>query len=363
MLAPYATPSELVADLGVVAASLRSHGATAIAQRWVEPVASAVEIFGFHLCGLDVRQNSAVHEQVVAELLAAAGVEADYRACDEERRVELLTAELRSPRLLQTSFHTYGEETAGELAIFRAMADAVGRFGERIIPHAIISKAESVSDVLEVAILAKEVGLLRPGADGAKRCTFDIVPLFETIGDLRAAHRTVEALLANDVYRELVRSRGDVQEVMIGYSDSNKDGGYLAANWALYRSEADLVAVTRRAGVRLRLFHGRGGTVGRGGGPSYDAILAQPPGSVDRSLRITEQGEVVAPSTRSRRSPGETSRRSSRPRSRRPASTPSASATARRAPGRSSTSSPIWRWRSTARSSTRHRGSSASSGR
>jgi phosphoenolpyruvate carboxylase len=292
-LPPYAAPQELCADLKVVAESLRSHGALEIAERWVDPAASAVEIFGFHLTSLDVRQNSAVHETVVADLLARAGLERNYTACSEQRRVELLTAELRSPRLLRSPFATYADETLSELAIFAAVADAVERFGERVVPHAIISKAESVSDVLEVAILAKEVGLLRADAGGKLRCAFDIVPLFETIDDLKRAHVTVDALFKNDVYAELLAARG-VQEIMIGYSDSNKDGGYLMAQWALYRSEADLVQVARRSGVRLRLFHGRGGTVGRGGGPSFEAILAQPPGSVDCSLRLTEQGEVIA---------------------------------------------------------------------
>src|SRR4051812_29848581 len=153
---------------------------------------------------------------------------------------------------------------------------------------------ESVSDVLEVAVLLKEVGLLDPGADDGPTCSVGISPLFETIDDLQAAGTTLAAMLDQPLYRSLVANRGSVQEVMLGYSDSNKDGGYLAANWALYRAELDLVEVARSEGIRLRLFHGRGGTVGRGGGPSYDAIRAQPPGAVAGALRLTEQGEVIA---------------------------------------------------------------------
>jgi phosphoenolpyruvate carboxylase len=307
-LPPYNTPDELVRDLNIVAASLQTHGASEIARRRVTPLANAVETFGFHLCGLDIRQNSAVHEEVVGELLRVAGVRHDYGSMNEADRVAVLTAELASPRPLRSPFHEYSPIVVSELAIFSAAADAVARFGERMIPHAVISKAESVSDVLEVALLARETGLLRystveesaiddganPSAVTNMRCAFDIVPLFETIEDLRRAPTVVAELLAHPLYRSLVDARGGWQEIMIGYSDSNKDGGYLAANWALYRAEADLLETAHQAGVRLRLFHGRGGTVGRGGGPSYEAILAQPPGTVAGAIRITEQGEVVA---------------------------------------------------------------------
>ena len=294
-LEPYESPEQLVDDLRVVAASLRTHGAEEIARRRVDPLTGQVEVFGFHLCGLDVRQNSAVHDEVIEELLRVAGVEAAYRSLPEDQRVDVLSRELASPRPLRSPFHNYGDLVESELAIFEAVAVAHARFGERVIPHAVISKAESVSDVLEVAVLAREVGLLRAdSATGLPRCGFDIVPLFETIDDLQRAPRTVTDLLNHPGYRALVDARGGWQEIMIGYSDSNKDGGYLAANWALYKAEAELLDVARGAGVRLRLFHGRGGTVGRGGGPSYDAILAQPPGTVAGAIRITEQGEVVA---------------------------------------------------------------------
>jgi phosphoenolpyruvate carboxylase len=293
-LTPYATPDDLIADLETVDASLRSHGSAEIADLRVKPTIRAVQSFGFHLCGLDIRQNSAIHEQVIAELFRVAGVHPNYLSLPEPTRVELLTAEIHSPRVLRSPFHDYSTETASELAIFAEVASAIQQYGERVVPHAIISKAESVSDVLEVAVLAKETGSLRYDPSGRIRCSFDIVPLFETILDLQQAPTTVTALFQHPTYRSLVDSRSNTQEVMIGYSDSNKDGGYLAANWALYRAEEALVRVSEQHGVRLTFFHGRGGTVGRGGGPSYEAILAQPPGAVRGGLRITEQGEVVA---------------------------------------------------------------------
>ncbi len=292
VLAPYPYIEALVDDLLVVATSLASHGARALADAHVTPLCSAVTTFGAHLCGLDVRQNSAVHEVVVADLFAAAGTEADYLALDESARVDLLVTELLSARPLRSPWATYREITISELAVLDEIARAVARHGVRIVPHYVISKAESVSDVLEVAVLLKEAGLLTPGS--APRTSIDIVPLFETIDDLHRAPQTLTALLGLDVYRSLVAGRGDWQEVMIGYSDSNKDGGYLTSTWSLYRAQTELVTVAHEAGARLRLFHGRGGTVGRGGGPAYQAILAQPTGSVDSTLRITEQGEMVA---------------------------------------------------------------------
>ncbi len=291
-LPAYASIDDLRGDLDVVIVSLRSHGAAALADQLVLPVRRAVTAFGGHLCSLDMRQNSAVHEVVVAELLAAAGACPDYRDLDEPSRVEVLLAELRSPRLLRNPWTSSSDVVRGELEVMDAAAEAVRRHGAAIVPHAVISKAESVSDVLEVAVLLKECGLLSPGE--LPRTTVDIVPLFETIEDLQRAPATLGALLRLPAYRSMVDARDGWQEVMIGYSDSNKDGGYLTSTWSLYQAQTALVEVAHGAGVRLRLFHGRGGTVGRGGGPAYQAILAQPSGSVDGSLRITEQGEMVA---------------------------------------------------------------------
>ncbi len=292
-LPPYDNATQLADDLGVVEASLRLHGAGALADAHIGPARAAVELFGFHLCTLDLRQNSDVHERVVDELLRSGGVVDDYLGLEEGSRIAVLRRELATARPLLHRSITCSAETAKELAIVDTAAKAVDRFGERIIGHAVISKCNSVSDILEVATMLRESGLLRPGSD--PQLALDIVPLFETIDDLRGSAAIITDLLRLPEYRSwLDRCRGGLQEVMLGYSDSNKDGGYVAANWALYRAQVQLVEVCREAGVRLRFFHGRGGTVGRGGGPSYDAIVAQPPGAVDASLRLTEQGEVIA---------------------------------------------------------------------
>ncbi|WP_433622339.1 phosphoenolpyruvate carboxylase [Nocardia sp. CA-120079] len=291
----YPTPQAVLDDLDAVDVSMRASGDGLLADDRLAALRYAVETFGFHLQGLDMRQNSEVHEQVVTELLAWAGVHQDYASLAEAERVELLAAELRTRRPLLGPHARLGELAAKELDIVRAARDVVVTFGVEAVPNYIISMCTSVSDMLEAALLLKEGGLLDPGEpDGPPSCPVNIVPLFETIEDLGAGAATLSAVLDVPVYRELVAAKGMRQEVMLGYSDSNKDGGYLAANWALYRAELDLVEVARKTGIRLRLFHGRGGTVGRGGGRSYDAILAQPVGAVRGSLRLTEQGEVIA---------------------------------------------------------------------
>jgi phosphoenolpyruvate carboxylase len=292
-LPPYRTAGELLADLDTVDASLRANGSALLADDRLARLREAVHVFGFHLSGLDMRQNSDVHEEVVAELLAWAGVHPDYRSLGEDERVNILAAELSTRRPLIGDRDELSELAREELAIIGAAARALASYGPPAVPNYIISMCRSVSDLLEAAILMKESGLLdATGSD--PYCPVGIVPLFETIDDLRRGASILEAALDVPIYRGIVRARGDSQEVMLGYSDSNKDGGYLTANWALYRAELDLVESARKTGIRLRLFHGRGGTVGRGGGPSYQAILAQPPGAVNGSLRLTEQGEVIA---------------------------------------------------------------------
>jgi phosphoenolpyruvate carboxylase len=289
----YPTPADLQADLDIVDRSLRANGSAVLADDRLARLREAVHVFGFHLCGLDMRQNSDLHEEVVAELLAWAGVQTDYRSLPEPDRVELLVGELATRRPLIRDGAVLSELARKELDIVAAAARAVDVLGPQAVPNYVISMCQSVSDMLEAAILLKEVGLL--DASGAEPyAPVGIVPLFETIDDLQRGSSILEAALDLPLYRAVVSARGDSQEVMLGYSDSNKDGGYLAANWALYRAELDLVESANKTGIRLRLFHGRGGTVGRGGGPSYDAILAQPPGAVKGSLRITEQGEVIA---------------------------------------------------------------------
>ncbi|MDX9706561.1 MAG: phosphoenolpyruvate carboxylase [Azospira sp.] len=312
---PYATAGELATDLGVLTDSLKTHGAGLLAGGRLRRLIRAVEVFGFHLAPIDLRQNSDVHERTVGELLARAGVCMAYEKLPEEARIGLLLAEIASPRPLHSPHVAYSGETAGELAIFFAARELRGRYGEAALPNCIISKTDGVSDLLEVALLLKEAGLLRPGrpqprtsrlpgrpdADPASasgelgaQLFMNIIPLFETIGDLQNSAGVMDRIFRLPAYRALVASRGDEHEVMLGYSDSNKDGGFLTSGWELYKAEVELTETFRQHGVRLRLFHGRGGSVGRGGGPSYQAILAQPDGAVSGQIRITEQGEVIA---------------------------------------------------------------------
>jgi phosphoenolpyruvate carboxylase len=292
-LPAYSTRAELLADLDTIDESLRAQGSGLLADDRLALLREGVRVFGFHLCGLDMRQNSDVHEEVVAELLAWAGVHADYASLPEADRIELLAAELSTRRPLLAERANLSDLARNELGVVEAAAHAVARYGPAAVPNYVISMCQSVSDVLEAAVLLKEVGLLDVSGP-EPYCPVGISPLFETIDDLHNGAAILHAMLELPLYRALVAARGEWQEVMLGYSDSNKDGGYLTANWAVYRAELSLAEVARKAGIRLRLFHGRGGTVGRGGGPSYQAILAQPPGVVNGSLRLTEQGEVIA---------------------------------------------------------------------
>jgi phosphoenolpyruvate carboxylase len=286
----YKSVGEFAADLAVIAESLKATGGGIVARGRLRGLMRAVDVFGFHLAPIDMRQNSDVHERTVAEILAAVSPGLDYRSLSEDERIALLRKELVSPRPLVSPFLAYGEETTGELAFFRVAAAIRARYGEGAIRTSIISKADSVSDMLELALLLKESGLVTPHGKTA----LAIVPLFETIDDLRACVGVMDRLLSIPEYRKLFESQGGEQEVMLGYSDSNKDGGFVTSGWELYKAEIGLVEVFRRHGVRIRLFHGRGGSVGRGGGPSYDAILAQPGGAVQGQIRITEQGEIIS---------------------------------------------------------------------
>ena len=291
--APYPDPAALRADLAAIAHALGGAAgeATLGTSGALGRLIRAVEVFGFHLATLDLRQNSAVHERVVAELLKVAGVEEDYAGLDEPARVALLRRELANARPLVSRFAAYSDETASELAIAGAAAAAHARFGAPAIRVYIVSMCRSVSDLLEVNLLLKEVGVYRPDAPGA--AAIMPVPLFETIDDLDAAPAIMREWLALPEIAAATRARGH-QEVMIGYSDSNKDGGYLTSTWGLSKGSTALIPVFEEAGIGLQLFHGRGGAVGRGGGSSFAAILAQPPGTVQGRIRITEQGEVIA---------------------------------------------------------------------
>ena len=289
---PYADAQSLREDLGILEQSLASesrvgqHAGGALAR-----LSRAVETFGFHLATLDLRQNADVHARVVAELLKVAGVSPEYQALDEPARVLLLRRELANERLLASPFASYSQETLSELEVVRAAAEAHRRYGRGCIATYIVSKCESVSDLLEVNILLKEAGLYRGHND--PRAAIMAVPLFETIGDLAKSPDVMTAWLALPEVAAVTSAHG-YQEVMVGYSDSNKDGGYLTSVWSLHQATRSLAAVFEKFGTAMQIFHGRGGAVGRGGGSSFAAIRAQPHGTVRGRIRITEQGEIIA---------------------------------------------------------------------
>jgi phosphoenolpyruvate carboxylase len=289
---PYAGVEEMLGELETIHASLVAGGGGEIARGRLRALIHACRAFRFHLAPIDLRQNSDVHERVVAELLKSAGVQDDYLALPEPGREACLLRELASPRLLASPFLEYSPETVGELAIGHAAREIQAAYGALALCQYVISKTASASDMLEVMLLMREAGLMRPGDDAT--ISVRVVPLFETIEDLRQCEAIMERFLALPGVAALVRgSWGGVVEVMLGYSDSNKDGGFLTSGWELYQAEARLAALTQRHGLSLRLFHGRGGSIGRGGGPMYQAVLAQPTGSVGGQIRVTEQGETI----------------------------------------------------------------------
>lgn len=322
---PYASASEFTADLQILMDSLKTHHSAVLIKPRLSTLKRASEIFGFHLATLDMRQSSDVHERVLADLFSRSQVELHYETLTEEKKVSLLLNELSSPRLIFSPYITYSEETSSELSILRTAGEIRKRYGPRAIRNYIISHTETVSDLLEVLVLQKEAGLLRclnsTVQDSASQnfasqasqnsasqnadkeisaiphslweLDLMVVPLFETIPDLRCAATIMETFISLPTIKSMI-AKDHLQEVMLGYSDSNKDGGFLTSNWELYQTEIKLVEIFNKAKLKLRLFHGRGGTVGRGGGPSYEAILAQPSGTVNGQIRLTEQGEIIA---------------------------------------------------------------------
>ncbi len=291
----YANAEAFLADLNIIADSLIKNNGELLVYPRLGKLIKAVETFGFHLATIDLRQSSDVHETVLKELFLSAGYSFDYTALPESEKVKVLLEELKQPRLLFSPFQTYSMLLQSEMAVITKARALRTKFGDRTIRHYIISHTETLSDLLEVALLQKEAGLLR-GAWGSASVQMDlnIVPLFETIGDLRNAPRIMSDWLSLLGIRHLIHYQGNVQEVMLGYSDSNKDGGFLTSNWELYKAEVYLGELFDQADVKLRLFHGRGGAVGRGGGPTYQAIMAQPLGTVNGQIRLTEQGEIIA---------------------------------------------------------------------
>ena len=294
----YPNADVFTADLQAIEACLQIQGAESLALQRLHPLLRAVDVFGFHLATVDLRQSSDKHEAVVAELFATSGLCTDYSELDEPARQACLLSALNDVRPLQVPTAAYSVLFNDELAIFKMAREVIARYGRMAIRHYIISHTETVSDLLEVLLLCKEVGLMRGTLDRGAEVDLIVVPLFETIADLRNATPIMRDFYALAGIADLVKRSGGEQDIMLGYSDSNKDGGIFTSNWELYRAEIALVnlfdQLANSHNIQLRMFHGRGGTVGRGGGPSYEAILAQPPGTVRGQIRLTEQGEVIA---------------------------------------------------------------------
>ncbi len=290
-VAAYDSGPAFLADLMVIRDSLRAHGGPRMVGRTLKTLIRIARSCGFHLMALDLRQNSDVHERVIAELFTQSAELVDYLGMSEQERCSLLFAELANDRILRWEFAKYSEETKRELRIVDAAAELIKNFGPEAFGAYVISKAASVSDILEPLVLLKQAGLVRGGPQ--PHTMMKISPLFETIGDLEAAPDIMKKWLGAYSVRSLM-GRPAIQEVMLGYSDSNKDGGYTASRWSLHVASKAIKAVCDKAGVQLRLFHGRGGSVGRGGGPAFAAIRAQPEGTVGGQIRVTEQGEMIA---------------------------------------------------------------------
>lgn len=287
----YYSSEEFLDDLRVIDTSLRANCGAPVADGLLADVIRKVMIFRLHTATLDIRQHSSRHLSALDELFSAAGVCKGYAEMDEDARIALLATEIRSPRpLAATRLAGYSAETAETLQTFRTVAALIEQIDPQIFENYVISMTTSVSDMLGVLLLCREVGLLRPG----QYSRLNVVPLFETGEDLLNAPYLLEACLNVPIYREHLRLRGDTQEIMLGYSDSNKEGGFASANWALYKAQVELDAVAERYGVRLRLFHGRGGAVGRGGGPAGEAILSQPAGTLNGQIKMTDQGEMIS---------------------------------------------------------------------
>ena len=285
----YETVEEFKQDLNLIQESLIENKAEALISGEFAELLEAVEVFGFFLASIDMRQDSSVHEACVAELLKEAGINDHYSDLSEDEKCELLLQELlEDPRILSATHAEKSELLEKELAIFQTARELKDRLGEDVIRQTIISHATSVSDMLELAIMLKEVGLI-----DKKSARVQIVPLFETIEDLDQSEDTMRKYLSLPIAKRWIASKNNYQEIMLGYSDSNKDGGYLSSCWTLYKAQQQLTAIGDEFGVKITFFHGRGGTVGRGGGPTYEAITSQPLRSINDRIRLTEQGEVI----------------------------------------------------------------------
>lgn len=290
----YPSEAPFLEDLELIRESLRSHDDGLIAAGSLKDLIRLAQTFGFYLTSLDVRQESGVHEEAVAELLERAGVETNYRELGEDERVALLSRQIRSATTFPLSSLELSEPTRETVELLFVIAEMRSEISPQAFGSYVISMARAASDVLEVMFLASLADLAGFDADGSAHCSIRVAPLFETITDLSHVESALETLLAEPDYRALLRASGDLQEIMLGYSDSCKDGGILSSSWALYQAQRTIIDITTRHGLQARLFHGRGGTVGRGGGPTHESILAQPPGTVQGQIKFTEQGEVLS---------------------------------------------------------------------
>ncbi|WP_135548212.1 phosphoenolpyruvate carboxylase [Paenibacillus cymbidii] len=290
----YETPEAFINDLRLMYVSLRRHGADYVADRHIKKLVRQVRLFGFHMATLDVRQHSKEHENAMSEVLRMMGITSEYAKLAEEEKIVLLTNVLNDPRPITSPYLAYSDATRETLDVYRAVQEAQREFGRNCIVSYLISMTQGASDLLEVMVFGKEYGLYRRESDGTVVCTLQPSPLFETIDDLHAAPGIMNTLFGIPAYRDSVQALGDRQEIMLGYSDSNKDGGVLTANWELRIALKEITEVARQHGVKLKFFHGRGGALGRGGMPLNRSIMAQPPETLGVGIKITEQGEVLS---------------------------------------------------------------------
>jgi phosphoenolpyruvate carboxylase len=292
--AKYNSPDEFLTDLHILDTSLRHHYATFVADTLMRKLIRQVEIFGFHMAALDVRQHSKEHESAMSEILAKMGIVSDYAALNENEKIQLLSNVLNDPRPITSPYLNYSEGTQECLDVYHTIKAAQQEFGQKCITTYLISMTQGTSDLLEVLVLSKEAGLYRRESNGRVICTLQPSPLFETIDDLHAAPEIIHALFKIPAYRDSLSSLHNVQEIMLGYSDSNKDGGVVTANWELRVALKSITEAASNYNVKLKFFHGRGGALGRGGMPLDRSILAQPADTLGAGIKITEQGEVLS---------------------------------------------------------------------
>ncbi|MGA7178082.1 MAG: phosphoenolpyruvate carboxylase [Thiobacillaceae bacterium] len=287
----YPNARDLLEDLYLIRSSLISHGDRVVAEAELQDLIRLVESFGFHLLQMDIRQESTIHTQTVSEILRQLNPDSNYLAANEQERMTELSRWIAHEGTLYVSDLVLSDKSRETMEVFRQVARLIDEVGAETFGSYVISMTHTASHVMEVMFLGRLVGLA--GRKGNWHCKLSVAPLFETVDDLRHSEAVLEMLFSNEVYRSLLKALGDMQEVMLGYSDSCKDGGILASNWNLYQAQLKIIAIARRHGVECRLFHGRGGTVGRGGGPTHEAILSQPPGTVSGQIKFTEQGEML----------------------------------------------------------------------